>query len=277
MSTPLSTIADALIEFILSLLRDPDAAAEFEAAPEEVLEREGMGDVRVDDVRSVVPVVVDRPDVVYRPSSMIPAEPRIITVPVVAAPAAAAAAAPAKAATQSVINEIMNVVNNFNIDARTTIIDQSVNQNIWAEGDVTQIFDQEAVVASGDNAIAAGEDILTDNSQTEISADEVEIGNTETTTTIVDSFNDESTTTQVSLDATIEDSFNVNTTQVTVDTVVQDSFQNASSTTVSTTTDMPDSVELPDPTDIQVDAPISAEEAPIELEEAPIPLELDEP
>ena len=34
MSTPLATIADALIEFILSLLRDPAAVDEFERRSE---------------------------------------------------------------------------------------------------------------------------------------------------------------------------------------------------------------------------------------------------
>lgn len=95
------------------------------------------------------------------------------------------------------VEEITNVTTNFAIDARTTIIDQSVNQNIWAGGDVTQIFDQEAIVASGDGSVAAGKDASIDNSQTEIDADDIGIGNTEITAEISDAFNDQSTTTDV--------------------------------------------------------------------------------
>lgn len=67
MTTPLATIADALIEFILSLLRDPAAAAQFAAEPEETLAEAGLSGACAADVRAVVPVVVDRPDVVQRP------------------------------------------------------------------------------------------------------------------------------------------------------------------------------------------------------------------
>ena len=44
------------------------------------------------------------------------------------------------------------------MDDRDTITDQSVNQNIWADGDVKQWFDNDSVVASGDRANAAGDD-----------------------------------------------------------------------------------------------------------------------
>ena len=45
MATPLATVADALIEFILSLLRDPAAVAEFKADPQKV-PTAGLGDSR---------------------------------------------------------------------------------------------------------------------------------------------------------------------------------------------------------------------------------------
>ena len=40
------------------------------------------------------------------------------------------------------------------VDNRQTNLDQSVNQNIWADGDVEQWFDNDSVVASGDRAVA---------------------------------------------------------------------------------------------------------------------------
>ena len=42
MSTPVATVADALIAFILSLLRDPAAVEEFDAAPKAVLASKGL-------------------------------------------------------------------------------------------------------------------------------------------------------------------------------------------------------------------------------------------
>jgi len=80
----------------------------------------------------------------------------------------------------AVIREITRIVNQFtSVDARTTIVDQSTNQNIWTEGgDVTQIFDQEAVVASGDEAIAAGGDATLVDSEVDVTVGDVSVGNT---------------------------------------------------------------------------------------------------
>ena len=64
MTTPMATIADALIEFILGLLGDPEAAAEFAEDPEGAFEAAGLGDICAADVRSVAPVVIDRPEVI---------------------------------------------------------------------------------------------------------------------------------------------------------------------------------------------------------------------
>ena len=78
------------------------------------------------------------------------------------------------------VKEIKRIINQFTtIDARTTIVDQSTNQNIWTEGgDVTQIFDQEAVVASGDEAVAAGDDATVVDSEVDVTVGDVAIGNT---------------------------------------------------------------------------------------------------
>ena len=62
MTTPLATIADALIEFILSLLRDPAAAAQFAAEPAETLAEAGLSAVRIDAASLVVRAEADTPD-----------------------------------------------------------------------------------------------------------------------------------------------------------------------------------------------------------------------
>lgn len=223
MTTPLATIADALIEFILSLLRDPDAAEAFEQDPDASLARARLGDVCADDVRSVLPVVVDRPEVVS-------VSPPDITVnhPVIVRPHP-------EGPRHDLIREIKNVVNNFNIDNRATILDQSVNQSIWAEGDVTQLFDQEAVIAAGDHSVAAGKDVGIDSSSTDIDAGDVAIGNTDVDVEIDDSFKDQSTNVELEIEADVEDSLNDASSTVDTDVHVEDSFNDTTGTTTEQT------------------------------------------
>lgn len=158
MTTPVETIADALIAFILSLLRDPDAAEGFATDPDSALEENNLRSACMADVAAVRPVIVDRPDVVTRSQPDSPPAPNKHT---------------------EVTNEIMRMVQQFTtIDARSTTVDQSVNQNIWTEGgDVTQLFDQEAIIASGDGSVAAGEDGMIDESDTDVTVGDVSIGN----------------------------------------------------------------------------------------------------
>jgi hypothetical protein len=234
MTTPLATIADALIEFILSLLNDPAAAEEFEEDPQGTLARNGLSDACVDDVRAVAPVIVDRPDVYPKPVHPTPP-------------------GPPKPAT--VEKEITNITQSFSIDNRATIVDQSVNQNIWADGDVNQIFDQEAVVNSGDNGAAAGEDATVDNSNDTTTVGDVAIGNEDTTTTIDGSFNDNSTNTDTEVDAEVEDSLNDNSTDVAVDVEVEESFNDTTTTQTETAVDVSNegNYESDDATAISID------------------------
>ena len=160
MSTPVATVADALISFILSLLRDPAAVEEFDAAPKAALASKGLQDACAADVQAVKPVIVDNPTVVVKPVGPPPP--------------------PDPPHTDEVVKEIKQIINQFaTIDNRTTIVDQSTNQNIWTEGgDVTQIFDQEAVIASGDESVAAGDDATVVDSEVDVTIGDVAIGNT---------------------------------------------------------------------------------------------------
>src|SRR5688572_11116246 len=180
MSTPVATIADALIAFILSLLRDPSAVEEFAAAPKAMLANNGLGDACAADVRAVKPVIVDHASVAARtvqpqPQPQYPPGTQFDNDPDPTDP----------------VSEITRILNQFtSIDARTTIVDQSTNQNIWTEGgDVTQIFDQEAVVASGDDAVAAGDDANLIDNDLEVTIGDVSVGNTD----IEGSFNETGT------------------------------------------------------------------------------------
>lgn len=210
MSSPVAVIADALIAFILSLLRDPDAVEEFTADPEAAMLRGGVQDACLADVRAVAPVIVDHPSVTPKPPPPNPNPPEPPNPP------------------DPVINEIIRLVNQFTtIDARSTIVDQSVNQNIWTNGgDVTQLFDQDAVVASGDESVAAGDDATITDSDIDITTGDISVGNEEyndsfndddsDNSTIDDSFQDNSTN-DGSVDSTVDDSFQDNSTDVDVD------------------------------------------------------------
>lgn len=211
MSSPIATIADALISFILSLLHDPEAAAEFEANPEPAMHGAGLQGACMADIRAVSPVIVDHPSVTPRPPQ--PDHHHHPNPPDPVDP---------------IVREIINLVNQFTtIDARSTIVDQSVNQNIWTEGgDVAQIFDQEANVASGDESVAAGDDVSIVDSDTDITTGDVSIGNNDydgsfnedgsDNSSIDDSIQDNSTN-DGSTDVAVDDSAQDNSTDVDVD------------------------------------------------------------
>lgn len=238
MSATLATIADALIEFILSLLRDPEAAAEFEADPEGTLAQRGLSNASAADVCAVAPVIAERPEVV--PMQIIK---------VASAPSHTPDPAP-------VVREINTITNSFSyIDDRDTLVDQSVNQNIWAGGDVTQVFDQEAVIASGDDSMAAGDDATVstdiDQSTTIGAGGDVAIDSDITETTTTGSNNtqtDTTTTTDASVVGTIVESGN---TATTTDTVT-DSYDDSASTYTETTVDS-DATTVFDSSDVTID------------------------
>ncbi|MCX6501793.1 MAG: IniB N-terminal domain-containing protein [Microbacterium sp.] len=221
MSVTLVTVADALIEFILSLLRDPDAAAKFDEDPNGTLAGRGLNTVTHAEVCAVAPIVIDRPAIVPAVQAVSPP--------------------PARPANEDpVINEIRSIINNFAyVDDRDTVVDQSVNQNIWADGDVNQVFDQGTVVASGDNAVAAGDDVDIDQTLDESShidaGGDVNMGNDTTTSVVADSNNtatDTTTTTDASSVIAVTDSANDSSTTQSA----AESYNETATTTTDSTT-----------------------------------------
>ncbi|MFE1645818.1 IniB N-terminal domain-containing protein [Microbacterium sp. P01] len=269
MSLTLATVAEALIEFILSLLRDPVAAAEFDEDPDAALLHRGLSHATAADVAAVAPVVIERTQVVQ-----------------VAVPKAVYVRSESHDSHDNpVVREIKQVTTHFQwVDDRDTIVDQSVNQNIWADGDVTQTFDNEATVASGDEAIAAAGDVDVDKTldqSTTIDADgNVNIGNDTDVSVIEDSLNvdtDEATTDDDSTDTDVDGSFNDDSTTTTVDGSLN---QDTDVTTTTDSTVIVDVVDDPsldaDPTVVPADGAAPAEggeDAPIDeapAEEAPV-------
>ena len=198
-------MADALIELILSLLRDPETAAEFDDDPQGALASRGLSSVRAEDICAVAPIVAERASVA--PASVASAEST--------APAPGPRPSTFSSEPDPVVREINNITHNLTwVDDRDTVVDQSVNQNIWADGDVTQTFDQAAVVASGEDSVAAGENVdieqTQDNSTTITAGEDANVGNDTEVTVIDGSFNeatDDSTTTDSSTSVVVSDSF----------------------------------------------------------------------
>ncbi len=91
------------------------------------------------------------------------------------------------------------------MDDRDTITDQSVNQNIWAEGDVEQWFDNDSVVASGDRAVAAGDDVDIEDSNNVEDSYNTDNSNDSSTDNSVEAGRDANVDNE---ETNIEDSFN---------------------------------------------------------------------
>jgi hypothetical protein len=287
------TLANDLVQFLMHLFGNRKAIQAFLDDPERALSEHGLGNVCLADVDAAMPVVLDyAPITVNAPS--FEREYNTGAGNVWAGAAAPAGHAVGASAVHSgsqgaahggrnydqddhahAVQQLHHVVNHFSytasttmVDDRDTVTDQSVSQNIWADGDVEQWFDNDAVVAAGDHAVAAGDDAdlqdsnnIRDSYNTDRSVDEstddsihaggdVNIGNEETD--IADSFNtdldlddsfndnsdnsdnsdhsDNSVSTDTDLD--LRDSFNDNSDNSTQNTVeVEDSFNQDSSTT----------------------------------------------
>ena len=183
-------ITTMLLDFLMNLLRNPAAADEFRADPQGALDDAGLGSVCSDDVDAVMPVVLDLAPVIgdreYNTggNSAVGGDAHVApTTP--AAPSTGTAPGSATGGEDDhahAVQQLTHVVNNYSyteVDDRDTITDQSVNQNIWADGDVSQLFDQDAIIASGDDAIAAGGDVDVDKSTSYKAGEDINIGNTD--------------------------------------------------------------------------------------------------
>jgi len=288
------TLANDLVQFLMQLFGNREAVQEFLADPERALAEHGLGNVCSADVDAAMPVVLDYAPITVNASSFGRLhntggnsawsghmESGFIGSGQLGTTAAHAGSAPAVHGGMPspgqggadydhahAVQQLHHVVNSFAytsnttmLDDRDTITDQSVNQNIWAHGDVEQWFDHDAVVASGDHAVAGGDDAsvrdsnnIRDSYNADHSTDnsihaggDVGIGNE--LTAISGSFNtDDSFNTDVGLD--VDHSFNDNpdhadysdhsdhstSTDTAVD--VHDSFNDNSDNSTATAVDV---------------------------------------
>lgn len=168
----MTTLANQLVQFLMSLFNNPAAVQEFLNDPERALDGAGLHHVGSADVDAVMPVVLDyAPITVHAPSFS-----RDNTGGNSSWIGAATGNTPAPVGNTQLddhahaVQQLTHVVNNYSytsvVDDRDTTTDHSVNENIWAQGDVHQWFQNEAVIASGDHALASGADLNVHDSHT---------------------------------------------------------------------------------------------------------------
>jgi hypothetical protein len=129
-------------EFLLHLLRDQHAQEEFRHNPERVLHEHGLQHITASDVHDLVPLVTDHPGVEFGGDHGFSSPPPIFP-------------APGESETHCAIRHIEHFTRCYTYNIDNHNIDDSVHENIWAEGDVNQTFDDTNVLASG-HAVAAG-------------------------------------------------------------------------------------------------------------------------
>jgi hypothetical protein len=148
-------IAQSLLDFILSLLRDPEFQQEFHDDPGGTLERHGFQNLCGQDVADVMPLVIDNSRVSLDRSYEV-GNNHVMVVP----PPPSPHPMPGEPGLHAVVKQFDYITNMYTYnDSHNTVLDNSVNQNIWAHGDVFQLFDNDPVIASGDGAVAAGDDV----------------------------------------------------------------------------------------------------------------------
>jgi hypothetical protein len=144
----MNTTPSTLIQLLLSLLSDPEAAAAFQQDPAAFVAQCGLTDLTPEQVHDAAVLVADQDP----PAPEHHDKPHHHTPP----PAPEPHDPPHEAA----IKYLNTYVTNNWIDDRDTTIDNSVNQKIdTGGGDFTQTIDNHTTVASGDGAVAAGGDI----------------------------------------------------------------------------------------------------------------------
>ena len=155
------TVAKEVVQFLMDIFGDRQAAQDFLDDPEGVLEQHGLAGVSSADVDAAMPVVLD-----YAPLS--------VTAPAVDRHLSAGAGTGHAGSGWSpfpsggghdddhgqAVEQLTHVVASYSFpatpDDRGAMAGQSPALNIWADGDVEQWFDNDSVPAFQDAAIGAG-------------------------------------------------------------------------------------------------------------------------
>ncbi len=140
------TASTSLIDMILNLLRNPSELAAFQQNPTAYLDACGAGDVTPADIHDALVLADDEPQS-HHHIQLPPAPP-------------APHPAPGESDHEAAVRYLNTYVTNNYVDDRDTTVDNSINQQVHTGGgDFDQDIDVHSVTASGDGAVAAGDDI----------------------------------------------------------------------------------------------------------------------
>jgi hypothetical protein len=146
------TASTSLIDLIMNLLRNPADLAAFQEDPQAWLASCGAGDITPSDVHDALVLAEDNQDADFSREHHTGGN--HIQVPPAPHPH------PGETEHEAAVRYLNNYVTNNYIDDRDTIVDNSTNQQIdTGGGDFDQDIDVHSTVASGDGAVAAGENI----------------------------------------------------------------------------------------------------------------------
>jgi hypothetical protein len=129
------TAAISLLDFILNLLKDPQAQAEFHASPEHVLAANGLTGVSAADIHETVPLVTDNRFVELTNSS------HAVSPPVVPAVG--------DRRIHTAIQYLHHITRTYRYDDHGAHVHDPGHVNIWAVGDGAQTFGDGRLVTGG--------------------------------------------------------------------------------------------------------------------------------
>lgn len=122
------TAATSLLDFILNLLKDPQAQAEFRASPEHVLAANGLTGVSAADIHETLPLVTDNRFVELNSSHAV--SPSVVP-------------ASGDSGIHAAVQYLHHITTTYRYDDHGHDLG---HMNIWAVGDVTQTFDDSHTV-----------------------------------------------------------------------------------------------------------------------------------
>jgi hypothetical protein len=156
------TTSTSLLDLLLNLIRDPEAMAAFKDDPDGFLA--SCGDISPDDVHDALVLLNDNQDADFDREHNTGAGHsggHHVQVP---PPPAVPEKHEGESDHEATVRYLNTYITNNYVDDRDTIIDNSVNQQIdTGGGDFDQEIDIDSTAATGDGAVAAGDDIEDSN------------------------------------------------------------------------------------------------------------------
>jgi hypothetical protein len=134
--------ATSLLGFILNLLKDPQAQAEFRASPVQVLSAHGLSGVSAADIHETLPFLTDHRSVELASTSH-SAPPSVVPVA-------------GESGTHAAVQYLHHITGTYRYDDHGAHIHDSGHENIWAIDDMTHDFDGGHVAPDGPDPATPG-------------------------------------------------------------------------------------------------------------------------